>query len=76
MTNEEAKWFATNCKDKAQGADVIAVRLLKAAWLAVGNAVKLLYESSLRFRHFPSVFKLAEVILIPKPKPDLTNTKG
>lgn len=75
VTNEEARWFATDCKDKAPGADGITVRLIKTAWPVVGNAVRLLYENSLRFRHFPTAFKLVEVVLIPKPKRDLTDVK-
>ncbi|KAI0995871.1 hypothetical protein K3495_g12310 [Podosphaera aphanis] len=76
VTEEEARWVATSCQDKAPGADNITVRLLRAAWPAVGHAVRALYEGSLRLKHFPSVFKLAEVILIPKPGRDLSTAKG
>lgn len=76
VTEEEAKWVATSCQDKAPGADNITVRLLRAAWPAIGQAVRALYEGSLRYKHFPTIFKLAEVILIPKPGRDLSTAKG
>ncbi|KAI1000259.1 hypothetical protein K3495_g7939 [Podosphaera aphanis] len=44
VTEEEAKWVATSCQDKAPGADNITVRLLRAAWPAIGQAVRALYE--------------------------------
>ncbi|KAI0997034.1 hypothetical protein K3495_g11150 [Podosphaera aphanis] len=76
VTEEESRWAATSCQDKAPGANNITVRLLRAAWPAVGHAVRALYEVSLRLKHFPSVFKLAEVILIPKSGRDLSTAKG
>lgn len=76
VTEEEAKWVATSCQDKAPGADNITVRLLRAAWPAIGQAVRALYEGSLRYKHFPTIFKLAEVILIPKPGRDFSTAKG
>ncbi|KAI1002819.1 hypothetical protein K3495_g5385 [Podosphaera aphanis] len=59
VTEEEARWAATSCQDKAPGADNITVRLLRAAWPAIGQAVRTLYEGSLRDKHFPAIFKLA-----------------
>ncbi|KAI0992883.1 hypothetical protein K3495_g15301, partial [Podosphaera aphanis] len=38
VTEEESRWAATSCQDKAPGADNITVRLLRAAWPAVGHA--------------------------------------
>lgn len=56
VTNEEAKWFATSYKDKAPYADGITVGLIKVAWPAAGNVLRLLYKSSLRSRHFLELF--------------------
>ncbi|KAI1001999.1 hypothetical protein K3495_g6205 [Podosphaera aphanis] len=39
VTEEEAKWVATSCQDKAPGADNITVRLLRAAWPAIVSGI-------------------------------------
>ncbi|KAI0992193.1 hypothetical protein K3495_g15993, partial [Podosphaera aphanis] len=76
VTEEEASWTVTTCKDKAPGADGITTRLLRAAWPSIGQSVRALYEGSLKHRHFPEIFKLAEVILLPKPGRDQSTAKG
>ena len=76
VTDEEAKWVTTACQNKAPGADAISVRLLRTAWPSIGHAVRVLFEGSLRLNHFPKAFKLAEVILLPKPGRNLSTAKG
>lgn len=62
--------------DKSPGADRITVRLLRACWEAIGEQVKCLFQACLENGHFPSAFRVAEVILLPKPARDLTTAKG
>ena len=76
FTDEEAKWVTTACQIKAPGADAISVRLLRTAWPSIGHAVRALFEDSLRLNHFPKAFKLAEVILLPKPGRNPSTAKG
>ncbi|KAI1002277.1 hypothetical protein K3495_g5927 [Podosphaera aphanis] len=76
VTEQEARWAATACKDKAPGADGITTRLLRAAWPSIGHNARALNEGSLKNRHFPEIFKLAEVILVPKPSRDHRTAKG
>lgn len=61
---------------KVPGADNFTVQLLRAAWPAIGQAVCAPYEGSISHKHFPSVLKLADVILIPKLARNLSKIKG
>ena len=76
VSDYEAKWVDTICQNKSPGADAITIRLLRAAKPSISHTVRALYEGSLRLEHFPKVFKLAEVILLPKPSCDLSTAKG
>ncbi|POS83188.1 hypothetical protein EPUL_004740, partial [Erysiphe pulchra] len=76
VTEEEAKWATTACKEKAPGADGITVQLIREAWPVVGEVIRTIFEGSLNHNHFPSEFKLAEVILLPKPGRYLSEAKG
>ena len=76
VTDEEAMWITTACQNKAPGADAISVRLLRTAWPSNGHAVGVLFEGSLLLNYFPKAFKLAEVILLPKPGRNLRPAKG
>ena len=59
------------------GTDHIAVKLLRAAWPAIGNLVRELYEGCLTLGHHPKAFKEAEVVMITKPgKRDLTSPRA
>ncbi|EXU95101.1 reverse transcriptase domain protein [Metarhizium robertsii] len=59
------------------GSDHITVKLLRAAWPAVGNLVRELYEVCLTLGHHPKDFKEAEVVMITKPgKRDLTSPRA
>ncbi len=62
--------------DKSPGSDKITVRLLRACWSAIGAQVKTIFQACLEHEHFPSAFRVAEVILLPKPGRDLTTAKG
>ncbi|KAI0997881.1 hypothetical protein K3495_g10308 [Podosphaera aphanis] len=72
ITLEEAKWAAISCMENSPDADKITLQFLHAAWPVIGYTVKLLYESSLQLKHVPAIFKLAEVILFPRPRRDLS----
>ncbi|KAF7134039.1 hypothetical protein CNMCM5793_005619 [Aspergillus hiratsukae] len=48
------------------GTDRVTVRLLKACWIHIRDALHALYNRCLALCHFPSSWKLAEVAMLPK----------
>ncbi|KAI0997208.1 hypothetical protein K3495_g10979 [Podosphaera aphanis] len=62
--------------DKFPGSDKITVRLLRVCWSAIGDQVKTIFQACLEHGLFPSAFRVAEVILLPKPGRDLVTAKG
>ncbi|KID94541.1 reverse transcriptase, partial [Metarhizium majus ARSEF 297] len=59
------------------GSDDITVKLLRAAWPAIGNLVRELYEGCITLGHHRKAFKEAEVVMITKPgKRDLTSPRA
>ena len=62
--------------DKSPGSDRITVRLLRACWEAIGEHVRCLFQTCLEHGYFPSAFRVAEVILLPKLARDLSTAKG
>lgn len=65
---------ATLTRSTTPGADGITVRLLQAAWNALEEPVRALFEGCLTQGHFPHAFKNAEVVFIQKPgKKDRSN---
>ena len=62
--------------DTAPGADKITVRLLKSCWYHLGPLVKDLYQACLKIGHFPTAFRVADVVLLPKPGRNLSTAKG
>ena len=62
--------------DKAPGSDKITVRLLKACWTAIEEHVKSIFQACLDYGHFPTAFRGAEVVFLPKPERDLATPKG
>ena len=63
-------------KETAPGFDKITVRLLKACWKTIGTFIRDLFQACLNLEYFPTPFKVAEVVLLPKPGRDLTSSKG
>ncbi|CEJ82398.1 hypothetical protein VHEMI02464 [[Torrubiella] hemipterigena] len=56
------------------GADGITTKMLRAVWPSLGDAITLLYSSCLRLGYHPEIFRIAEVVMIPKPnKRDLSS---
>ncbi|KAJ3499128.1 hypothetical protein NLG97_g581 [Lecanicillium saksenae] len=56
------------------GADGITTKMLQAAWPHIAQALTTLYNACLRIGYHPTVFKTAEVVMIPKPnKRDLSD---
>lgn len=49
------------------GVDNITVKMLRAAWYAIGNLVHRLYQGCLTIGHHPKPFREAEVVMIAKP---------
>ncbi|OAA34233.1 reverse transcriptase [Beauveria brongniartii RCEF 3172] len=48
------------------GSDGITTKMLQAAWSHIAQPLTTLYNACLRLGHHPSVFKVAEVVMIPK----------
>ncbi|OAA57839.1 reverse transcriptase [Akanthomyces lecanii RCEF 1005] len=69
-----ARTISTNEVEKAvlhtgnttPGSDGITTRMLQAAWPHIARPVTKLYNACLRLGHHPSVFKTAEIVMIPK----------
>ncbi|KAI0999024.1 hypothetical protein K3495_g9171 [Podosphaera aphanis] len=58
------------------GADDISVELLSACWDSIATHITQLFYACIRLGYHPSCFKLAEIVLLPKPGRDLTSVKG
>ncbi|PHH84621.1 hypothetical protein CDD83_1649 [Cordyceps sp. RAO-2017] len=51
--------------------------MLRRVWNHIGEAVRELYESCLHQGYHPTCFRVAEVVMIPKPgKRDLSTPRG
>ncbi|KAI1006775.1 hypothetical protein K3495_g1438 [Podosphaera aphanis] len=62
--------------NNSPGADGISVELLSACWDSIGTHITQLFHACIRLGYHPSCFKLAEIVLLPKPGRDLTSVKG
>ena len=60
----------------APGNDKLTVRLLKSCWTVIGTHVRNIFQACLQHEHFPTAFRVAEVVLLPKPGRDLSTPKG
>ncbi|KAI0994466.1 hypothetical protein K3495_g13716, partial [Podosphaera aphanis] len=76
LTLEDVTANTLSIGDKSPGSDRITVRLLRACWGAIGEQVRCLFQACLEHGYFPSAFRVAEVILLPKPARDLSTAKG
>ena len=62
-------------KNAAPGADKIMVRQLKACWSHLGALMKDLYQACLETGNFLTTFRVAKVVLLPKPGRNLSTAK-
>ena len=62
--------------NKSPGSDKITVRLLRACWPAIGRQVKNIFQACLEHGHFPTISRVVEIIMLPKPGRDLAIAKG
>ena len=71
--------YVTACNiemgDKVPGSDKITVRLLKACWTVIGELVKDIFQACIDHGHFPTAFRGAEVVFLPKLWRDLATPK-
>lgn len=76
ITDETVRTCTIGCRKTAPGADGVTVELLKACWKTISPYVTHLFRACIRLGIHSNCFKLAEVILLPKPNRDLTTIKG
>ncbi|APA05858.1 hypothetical protein sscle_01g006280 [Sclerotinia sclerotiorum 1980 UF-70] len=61
----------------APGADEIPTKILQVAWLQIKEVTLSLFKGCLHLGHHPKCFRLATIVIIPKPnKPDYTNPRS
>ncbi|OAA62398.1 reverse transcriptase [Akanthomyces lecanii RCEF 1005] len=74
ISTKEVEKAVLHTGNTTPGSDGITTRMLQAAWPHIARPVTTLYNACLRLGHHPSVFKTAEVVMIPKlNKRDLTS---
>lgn len=77
LSLEEVERNTIGVTSTSPGPDRVTVRLLKACWGTVKDAIHGLYHSCLALSHFPTPWKLAEVAMIPKVgKKDWTSVRS
>lgn len=62
--------------NKAPGHDLITGKLLKELPLRAKCLIQKIFNAVLKLNHFPSTWKLAKIIMIPKPGKDRTQIKS
>lgn len=76
LSTEDVKLITIGTGNKSSGTDKITFRLLPACWEQIGDQVKNLFQACLQLGHLPTMFRVAEIILLPKPGRDLVTAKG
>ncbi|KAM3454106.1 hypothetical protein NHJ6243_008968 [Beauveria neobassiana] len=66
ISTKEVEKAVLHTGNTTPGSDGITTRMLQAAWPHIARPVTTLYNACLRLGHHPSVFKTAEVVMIPK----------
>ncbi|OAA57831.1 Endonuclease/exonuclease/phosphatase [Akanthomyces lecanii RCEF 1005] len=66
ISTKEVEKAVLHTGNTTPGSDGITTRMLQAAWPHIARPVTKLYNACLRLGHHPSVFKTAEVVMIPK----------
>ncbi|KAF7543577.1 hypothetical protein G7Z17_g10620 [Cylindrodendrum hubeiense] len=76
VSAEEAEDVTTKTGNTSPGTDNATTAIIRACWPIIGGYIRWLYERCLCLGHHPTVFKGAEVIMIPKPgKRDLSSPR-
>jgi len=74
---EEVEACTVAVRSTSPGVDRTTVRLLSAFLWSIKNAVRGLFNKCLRAAYYPKAWKLAEVVMIPKPgKKDLSSCRS
>jgi len=74
---EEVEASTIGVKSTSPGVDRTTARLLKACWGAVKGDIHALFNKCLHIGYYPKAWRLAEVVMIPKPgKKDLTTWRS
>lgn len=76
ISDEEVRTCTIGCGNTTPGADGVSVQLLEACWETIGPYVTQLFRACIQLGTHPSCFKLAEVVLLPKPNRDPSTVKG
>ncbi len=76
ITEEEVRKCTIGSGNTSPGADGVSVELLEICWKTIGPYVTDLFRACTNLGTYPTCFKLAEVVLIPKTDRDLTTVKG
>ncbi|RAL59229.1 hypothetical protein DID88_006684 [Monilinia fructigena] len=63
---EETEKNVIGVSSTSPGADRVTVRLLTACWQHIGEFIRDFFQRCLELTHFPSEWKLAEVVMLPK----------
>jgi hypothetical protein len=66
LSIEETERNIIGVSSTSPGTDKITVRLLRACWTHIKSVIHNLYAQCLAHSHFPSSWKLAEVVMLPK----------
>ncbi|RAL60819.1 hypothetical protein DID88_010144 [Monilinia fructigena] len=74
---EETEKNVIGVSSTSPGADRVTVRLLTACWQHIGEFIRDFFQRCLELTHFPSEWKLAEVVMLPKAgKRDKTSVRS
>lgn len=77
LTLEEVERNTVGVSSTSPGTDLVTVRLLKACWDSVRSPLHGFYSRCLELGHYPSSWKLAEVVMLPKVgKKDKTSPRS
>lgn len=66
LSKEEVERNVVGVSGISPGTDRITVRILKACWRHVASIIRGIYLKCLKLSYFPSEWKLAEVVMLPK----------
>ncbi|KAM3462859.1 hypothetical protein MY5147_009760, partial [Beauveria neobassiana] len=66
ISTKEIEKAVLHTGNTTPGSDGITTKMLQAAWSHIAQPLTTLYNACLRLGHHPSVFKVAEVVMIPK----------
>ncbi|KAI1839459.1 hypothetical protein JX266_014330, partial [Neoarthrinium moseri] len=64
---EEVEACTVGSRSTSPGVDGLTVKVLKACWPVIGERVRDLFQTCIANGHHPAPFKVAEVVMIPKP---------